>query len=704
MPSKKIFAQLTSGVLLLAILVILCHCLPRLDSLTAVIIVALLMSALVSVVSGYCYIVKATKASMTYAPKSWVTWLYSRRIFTYVFFILIPSFLCALWFVINVPTLKGHNLAFIFLTVPMFALVYWSNQRLLKGQSVDWLITGRTIVCSLLITPIIMAALYGIYLNYADVPVYLTLKEAIDAQPVVWCNSQSVNLRHIADWTSLFGGSQDFLIGQAFQVNSLVTTVLVAIGQFALFFNVCAVLSSVFIPTREYKRLAIPLVASSELPGITTRQIALTCSPLIAVSVACLIIANISDKQIVHSPEPVRQYLVKIVDDLITQDLAKNIEEEYKEGIELIIGRHRRTVEMAERTLTDYRDNVKNLQNSLTNIRENAHDEIAGLLEQEIYPCMERNVDTFLNWYYTILGGYARLGNMIIRNFDNYMEKQLETHLMANVDGQRVSAIISKTVEEGKKILIQLDQLEKLAKQQSEQYAKAVEEMTTELEDFKQNWTKTVNETIAANKILPENTPAGEIVSEYPSTEDFLSSFQNEYDYSLISSMKTVIAEIQSLLNIFSRGTEANLFLTLNKSGSVAGGGAIGALVAKRVAGQQAFKTAASMAVKVLTKALGPYAAVGGGAAVGGAGGSIIPGPGTAAGAVIGGIAGLGIWIGTDYAFTKTEEAFTREKWKREILKEINEHKVETLHKLEEVFQVKETKSINYRQESLEQK
>ena len=106
---------------------------------------------------------------------------------------------------------------------------------------------------------------------------------------------------------------------------------------------------------------------------------------------------------------------------------------------------------------------------------------------------------------------------------------------------------------------------------------------------------------------------------------------------------------------------------------SAAAGGIVAALVVKKIAAKGTLKLAAKAVAKVaVSKAAGTSGGAGAGALAGATIGSAVPVIGTAAGAVIGGLA---VGVGVDYLMLELEEAWSREDFRRQILAAIEEQR-----------------------------
>lgn len=102
-------------------------------------------------------------------------------------------------------------------------------------------------------------------------------------------------------------------------------------------------------------------------------------------------------------------------------------------------------------------------------------------------------------------------------------------------------------------------------------------------------------------------------------------------------------------------------------------GSSIAAMVAIKVMSKPAMKATLTAITKFLaSKGLSCLASVGTSAATGAAGGSFLPGLGTAAGAVLGAVSGVVIWVVSDAAILKLDEIASRDDMRREILETLD--------------------------------
>jgi len=701
MQRSNFVRQLVMSAILLGIVAGICYLLPRLGNLNAVLAASLLLSLFVAAVNGYWYIVSKTEKSLTYNPKGWIVWLLGRRTMGYAV-ILVAAFLSSLCFVIHVPSLHWFSFGFIFLTAPVvFAIVYCCVRKILVGESVVWMTTGRTLRSALWITPLLMALLYGLFLHCSGfVPVYDNLEAAIDAQPTPWEGIDSVNFQHVAGWSTTLGGCRDYGIGQLFQANQYISIILVSMGYLALFFNIGSLLAFCFVPLCEYKRLLVPLTPGLELPPISPTQSISLCVILLGLMSLCFALFNRDEgKPFIPDPEPIKIGLIKIDDTLVNENvktLLTEREKKLRDELDRVLAGPMGKLEGFQGTLTHINDQRAELYNSLTGLKNDTYGELRKLHEEELFPRIERNVDGYLDWYYSITGEYLRAVNLAARNIAPYMERKLNEHLMRNVDFQKAEGLMRRFLEESDRITAQIAAIEKLAEQLLEQAAEASEEVARIEEEYRMRWKQTAEAIIKENEVFPTENMS--IVAEYASVDDFLGDFQGISIElaSMMGKFEVYANEVRDLLKIFTH--HSNEYLSFENRMTIAGaagitgvggGTAIGVRVAAKITGKRTFKIAVEAVVKMIAKrTIGVGGGAGAGAVVGAGVGSVVPVIGTGIGAAVGGIAGgVGAWVATDYVAIKLEEHISRASFKREILYGVNEQRAEMIRALENIFQ-----------------
>ncbi|WP_459938434.1 hypothetical protein [Desulfonatronum parangueonense] len=242
---------------------------------------------------------------------------------------------------------------------------------------------------------------------------------------------------------------------------------------------------------------------------------------------------------------------------------------------------------------------------------------------------MENNVDHYLDWYYSLPGEYARIMNLLLGELEDYMARQLEDSLLQGDPFAPVEV--------------------------------ALREMLAEHEAAVQAYQEHARRIMSDNRIDPGQTTGMHVVRRIALGD---------------------VLQHDDLIGFKTRLAGSGL------GGAGAAAGMASAVVAKKVSGKVAGKGALKYGAKALAKvtagkAAGSATGAAAGAAVGAAAGSVIPVLGTAAGAVAGGIiGGIAAGVTMDKMLLMLESAFSREKFKAEIMEAIAESRAEFMEKL----------------------
>ena len=245
---------------------------------------------------------------------------------------------------------------------------------------------------------------------------------------------------------------------------------------------------------------------------------------------------------------------------------------------------------------------------------------LRALHEKQLFPLLERNVDTYLDWYYSLTGEYLRLANVATGNIENYMkEKMNETLIDPQVNRIRQDAegVVKRFNEELAVIETKLALLTKLTDQALERAAEVSEEVAQVREKYNAQWEQEVKKILDICKVsIPEDLSAAKIAG-YASMDEFMESLQPSQDVlpeltSFIERLKNYGEELQNLAKVFTSHSSGVIsFKTRMGNASVAGiagfggGATIGARIASRVVRTQTFKIAVEAAGKMLAKRAG---------------------------------------------------------------------------------------------------
>ena len=275
------------------------------------------------------------------------------------------------------------------------------------------------------------------------------------------------------------------------------------------------------------------------------------------------------------------------------------------------------------------------------------------------------NVDSYLDWYYSLGADYERLGNLITGTIESFVADQLTSSLEAGVDDSEFVSTLQSYVDQAAAINAEYE--EGLA--------------NSELIGIPE-WLLTSTEAITADFLSGPIEP----------TQRLLDAGERFGISATVGGAGGIAAGVATSKVVGGAAEKAAAKSAEKAAASVAGD------AAEKAAGKQAVKTAEKAAAKsigskIVEKAAGKafFKAIvsrigsmigsrGVGAAVGGAAGTLVgPGVGTAVGIA----AGAAIGVGVDYGLLMLDEAQNRESYKAEIVESIEEERAEVLAQIE---------------------
>lgn len=283
-----------------------------------------------------------------------------------------------------------------------------------------------------------------------------------------------------------------------------------------------------------------------------------------------------------------------------------------------------------------------------------------------VFDARVANVDSYLDWYYSLGADYERLGNLITGTIESFVADQLTESLEAGVDDSEFVSTLQSYVDQAAAINAGYE--EELA--------------NSELIGIPE-WLLTSTEAITADFLSGPIEP----------TQRLLDAGERFGISATVGGVGGIAAGVATSKAVGSAGEKAAAKSVEKAAAGVAGD------AAEKAAGKQAAKAAEkavtkNIGSKIVEKAAGKafFKAIvsrigsmlgsrGVGAAVGGAAGTLVgPGVGTAVGIA----AGAAIGVGVDYGLLMLDEAQNRESYKAEIIEAIEEERAEALAKIEQ--------------------
>ena len=295
-----------------------------------------------------------------------------------------------------------------------------------------------------------------------------------------------------------------------------------------------------------------------------------------------------------------------------------------------------------------------------------------------VFDARVANVDSYLDWYYSLGADYERLGKLITGTIESFVADQLTESLEAGVDDSEFVSTLQSYVDQAAAINAEYE--EGLA--------------NSELIGIPE-WLLTSTEAITADFLSGPIEPTQRLLD---AGERFGISATVGGAGGIVAGVATSKAVGGAAEKAATSAGEKAATSAASSAGEKAAASAAGDAVEK-AAGKQAAKAAEkavtkNIGSKIVEKAAGKafFKAIvsrigsmlgsrGVGAAVGGAAGTLVgPGVGTAVGIA----AGAAIGVGVDYGLLMLDEAQNRESYKAEIVEAIEEERAEALAQIEQ--------------------
>ena len=528
-------------------------------------------------------------------------WFLNKRMLPYIGWVLwtITSAFLLLFYLGR--TQNSEWIVFV-ISIPVFLAIHAAFFPIAAREYKSYIALHKSLSWTRWVTALTMAAFYVLYMKLTgEYQTYTSLAEAVQIHSRELDSvSNSVLILETVRLLRFVEGLKAYVLSNLHSLNDILFLVSFYIGSVILFYNIALALSSFMVPLSEYRRVLIPLQDVETPSPIPSRSIAVT-SALVTFFIFFIYVplTVYMDAWLRSKPQVVEQLRETQIETVRKVEYLEKIGNDYyKPGT-------------IEQTRQAYLEAVNELDVSVIELRKTANDG---------FQVMAKNVDDYLDWYYSLLGEYERIAALVTGKLEEWMIDKLEAYLMEGNAFSPVQQSIKEAMQKNQELRIAY--LEKV------------------------------------NRILTENKI--ELINQQPEVIQFapLEAIKAPPSHSVIINLENRL--------LISGGTSV-----------------ITALIAGKITGKVVAKGAISLGAKALIKvAAGKTAGIlgsaGAGVASGAAIGSVLPGVGTAIGASIGGIiGGLSAGLGVEHLLLKLEEHYSRDEFKQQILEAIDEARLE---------------------------
>lgn len=395
--------------------------------LWAVILSSLVIAVPIGMFFAYCIAIKETHSSLTFREGGLVSWLLKRRTFL-IIITCVMSPILAVSVMMHIAFMKTIDWILLGIGYIAFYVIYRMIQKILAKESVTWMLYKRSATATVWFTVgvLFIVQIVFIYMQLYDYPIYNGLKAAISSSPILIAKCNIVSFLY--KWASFFGATKAYLIGLVMKHNfefhyQFIFLAILTLSSYIVFASLFAFLS---VPFKEYKRISlqknVPSIKLLSLSGVEIFLTTLISILLIAIYTSSCIAIN----EWISTPDFKR--------------VEKEIEQIADKVVIMVDG---------EPYDVKIRQALENLDKNFSARRQDA---IKRIVDADAMACevMRKNVETFLDWYYSIPAEYARIGHFLIGNAENYIQEKLTESLQKNLNfaGREEALKAFRTIEE----------------------------------------------------------------------------------------------------------------------------------------------------------------------------------------------------------------------------------------------------------------
>ena len=553
--------------------------------------------------------------------------------------------------------------------IVVFLIAYLLVDRLLRGEFKPVVRTARITGAACILTGVLLCAVYVALLFILPEQTYSTAVEAFLAAEQPFEGSPSALMSEAGTLASFADGLTAYALGAASGFSSLLYPLLSVVLLGGAFFTLANLLGVCSLRASELKRVFLPLEACSEQGGATelaavteqaasTPQLLTTAAletrptiPPAPVPSAAIAPSTAPSPAASSAMRPIGKYVgvfatlpvVLLVSFLIADHgLAVAYEDAEVTPAQTLV---RDEVGMAVYFL----DGHYYEQQAVNELVEQATLQSAALSEEakaaleplinEICDARLENVDSYLDWYYSLTGDYEQLFNMVTGTAEEFAEQQFAAYIDANVDTSQLTSA-----------------MEGYCTQINELYESVDEQLASYEVTGMPSWLFKTSETLSTDFLATPMEPTQKLLS-----------LGERMGISVASGSVTGVVAGRAV----QKGAAAIAEEAAERAGREVVGetaeAATKTLISK-VTGKEFFKTL----VKKIGSKLGSKAI---GSAIGGAVG-VIGGP---AGVAVGVAAGAAVSVGVDAALVQVDEWVNRDSYREEIVSAIEEDRSDWL-------------------------
>lgn len=467
--------------------------------------------------------------------------------------------------------------------------------RLAKATRWSWGIAGVLICVACLVVSVLTAG---------DAPA--SAAAAFASAPQSFADSPSALMAQAGKVSALVDGLTSAVLVSVPGVNGLAYTAVRAFLDASALFGVAALFGACSLPSSEIRRVFAPLAPGGEdgapLPeGARPRRRYVVCAcALPALLVAGFLVADAAVAKAAATGEATAaEDFVRGQVDLAVYVLDGKYYE--RQGVDELLAQ---------------------AGEQAAQLEESVRSELVPVANAFYDGCLD-NVDTYLDWYYSLPADYERLASMVTGTAEDFVSEQLATHLEDGLDDagltEKVEGYCAQAAQLRDDFYARLDALQV---------------------DGVPDWLVTKDAGLDAGQLLDVLEPANRLLDG-----------EQRLGAAGVTGVAAGVTVGLAAKSLVKNSLEKGFFKKLVEK----------------------------VAAKLGSKAVGSAA----GAAVGAAVGSVAPGVGTAAGAVAGAAVGAAASVGVDYGLLKLDEWQNRDEYRQQIVDAIEQSRSDMLSLLQ---------------------
>lgn len=374
----------------------------------------LLFSLPIAIANLYLSVSRQTRRVTFFKPGGWGFWVMSGRLFKTIFWVT-ASWGMSFLMLMNFWSYSTKEWVLLAIVAPAFWVVHTASYRLLRGElnrpdmAASFALHATQWICAA-ITLLMFAALIFIWGGGVE---HASLSSTIEtSRSRLKGNTPDSSLVALGlQAGTLLDAVKSYLIQGAGKLDSHLSMILGVSGGLLVFWSACLSLSCFSIPRAEFRRVFGPISPDIGCPPLSKLRIAGISA------IATFVVLFIYTPTFARLEQYLKEHPAAFDAIKDIQIAAESIDGRlYKPGTIAQIQ------EVRVAALKQYETSNRAITQMIRSGIESAFSKAEG------------NVDTYLDWYYSLPAEYVRIWKMVTGELEDYLATELTKHLNAGVD------------------------------------------------------------------------------------------------------------------------------------------------------------------------------------------------------------------------------------------------------------------------------